>query len=111
MLNKEKIFEYEKELKKGKIGLLAKIEKYSEAEDFGDDTDHLEEEADESESFANRMSIAQTMKERVNEIDMALNRIRLGTYGACENCGKEISEQVLNIVPESNLCESCKGNR
>src|SRR3989338_60479 len=100
MLSQEKISEYEKKLKRDKTELLAKIEKYSEAENFGDDVDHLDEEADESESFANRMSIAQTMKERVNEIDMALNRIRLGTYGACAQCGKEISEKVLSIVPE-----------
>lgn len=111
MLIKEKISEYEKKLKQGKTELLIKIEKYSEVEDFGDDIDHLEQEADESESFANRMSIAQTMKERVNEIDMALNRIHLGSYGICENCGKEISEEVLNLVPESNLCSHCKKNR
>ncbi len=108
MLTKEKISEYEKKLKQGKTELLVKIGKYSEVEDFGNDVDHLEEEANESESFANRMSIAQTMKERVNEIDMALNRIHLGTYGACENCGKEISEEVLSLVPESNLCSQCK---
>lgn len=111
MLNKEKISEYEKKLKQAKIELLVKIGKYSEAEDFGNDIDHLEEEANESESFANRMSVAQTMKERVNEIDMASNRIRLGNYGVCENCGKEISEEVLNLVPESNLCEKCKSSR
>lgn len=108
MLSKEKISDYEKILKKEKAELLSKIQKYSEAEDFGSDIDHLEEEADESQSFANRMSIAQTLKERVNEIDMALNRIRLGNYGICENCGKEISEEVLKVAPESNLCSSCK---
>lgn len=108
MLSKEKISEYEKELKREKGELLAKIGKYSEAEDFGDDIDHSEEEANESESFANRMAIAQTMKGRVNEIDMALNRIRLGTYGVCENCSGEISEEVLKIAPESNLCSRCK---
>lgn len=111
MLSQEKISEYEKKLKQDKTELLVKIGKYSEAEDFGSDVDHFEEEADESESFANRMSIAQTMKERVNEIDMALNRIRLGMYGVCEQCGKEISEEVLRIAPESNLCENCKSNR
>lgn len=111
MLTKEKISEYEKELKKGKAELLVKIGKYSEAEDFGNDVDHLEEEADESQSFVNRMSIAQALKDQVNEIDMALNRIHLGTYGICENCGQEISEKVLNLVPESNLCENCKSDR
>ncbi|MBI4085796.1 MAG: TraR/DksA C4-type zinc finger protein [Candidatus Liptonbacteria bacterium] len=111
MLNKEKISEYEKKLRAGKTELLLKIEKYSEAEDFGDDIDHSEEEANESESFANRMAIAQTMKERVNEIDIALNRIHLGSYGVCEQCGKEISDEVLNLVPESNLCADCKSNR
>ncbi len=108
MLSKEKILEYEKRLRAEKAKLILEIDKYSEAEDFGNDTDHLEEEADESESFANRMSIAQTIRERVNEIDMALNRIHVGDYGVCGNCGTEISGEVLDVVPESNLCSQCK---
>jgi RNA polymerase-binding transcription factor DksA len=44
----------------------------------------------------------------VNEIDAALNKITAGTYGKCERCGKEIEKEVLDLVPESQLCEEHK---
>lgn len=108
MLTNEKIAAYEARLKEEKAKLLPEIEKYSEPEDFGTDIDHSDEESDESESFANRMAIATALRERVNEIDMALNRIREGKYGICIECGREISETVLNAAPESSLCSECK---
>lgn len=107
-MTKEKISAYEKKLREQKEKLMTEVKKYSEAEDFGNDTDHLEEEADESESYANRMSIASALKSRVNEIDMALNKIIMGTYGICAKCGGEISEKVLEAAPESELCADCK---
>ncbi len=87
---------------------MARIQKYSEAEDFGSDVDHGDEEADESESYSNRMSMASDLKVEVNEIDMALNKIAMGTYGICAKCGSEISEEVLEVAPESELCSNCK---
>ena len=107
-MTKEKRAAYEKKLREQKEKLANEIKKYSEAEDFGSDIDHLEEEADESESYANRMSIAYALKSRVNEIDMALNKIIMGTYGVCAKCNKEISEKVLEAAPESELCADCK---
>jgi len=107
-MTKEKISAYEKKLRDQKEKLMTEIKKYSEAEDFGNDADHLEEESDESESYANRMSIASALKSRVNEIDMALNKIGMETYGVCSKCNKEISEKVLEVAPESELCADCK---
>ncbi|MEK7546855.1 MAG: hypothetical protein AAB536_01615 [Patescibacteria group bacterium] len=107
-MTKEKRATYEKRLKEEKIKLTAEVGKYSEAEDFGSDIDHMEEESDESQSYANRMSIASSLKARVNEIDMALNKIIMGTYGVCGKCGGEISEKVLDMAPESELCVDCK---
>ncbi|MBI4085526.1 MAG: hypothetical protein HY432_03435 [Candidatus Liptonbacteria bacterium] len=107
-MEKENISNYEKKLKEQKTRLEADIKKYSEAEDFGNDADHLEEEADESESYANRMAIASDLKKDLNEVDMALNRIKMGTYGICTKCGGEISEDILDIAPESELCTDCK---
>lgn len=107
-MTKEKISAYEKKMRDEKEKLMTEIKKYSEAEDFGNDADHLEEESDESESYANRMSIASALKSRVNEIDMALNKIIMGTYGVCAKCGGEISEKVLEAAPESDLCADCK---
>jgi DnaK suppressor protein len=44
----------------------------------------------------------------VDEIDRALAKIGLGTYGLCERCGKEIPKPRLRALPYAALCVSCK---
>lgn len=41
-------------------------------------------------------------------IEQALVRMKKGIYGICENCGKQIEEARLNIMPTADLCVSCK---
>lgn len=68
----------------------------------------FDEEADEDEAFAGQVALGQSHREMINDIDAALNRIKEGKYGICEQCGKEISEEVLALIPESRFCEECK---
>jgi DnaK suppressor protein len=44
----------------------------------------------------------------ITEIDLALGKIEAGTYGICEQCGKEIPEPRLEALPHASLCVSCK---
>ena len=44
-------------------------------------------------------------------IDEALRKIREGTYGTCEDCGEEISEKRLGVMPTATLCISCQENK
>ncbi len=108
MLTDEKIKSYERRLEDEKKKLLAQIEEEEKIEDFGDDVDSLDENADEVEEEANRLAIAGTFKDRVNEIDAAINKIRKGEYGMCETCKGEITENLLDVIPESKQCEQCK---
>ena len=45
------------------------------------------------------------------EIDAALRRIEEGTYGRCENCGREIGEERLEAIPYTRLCIDCSRKR
>ena len=108
MLSNQKITEYKVRLEADRKKLLAEIEKESETTDFGSDTDHQEEESDETEELGNQLAVAQTHRERVTQIDSALSRITTGEYGLCVSCNREISEKVLDLVPESDLCQECK---
>lgn len=99
---------YQARLETEKRRLVEEIEKRSGTPDFGSDTDHGEEEADEAEEFQNQLGIVTALKGRVNEIDLALGRIASDGYGVCESCGKDISKEVLDVVPESELCAACK---
>ena len=73
---------------------------------LGDDA--ASTEADGAEQFANELPVAQTLRDRLEEIDAALAAVTDGTYGTCTKCGKGISTTVLDIAPESRLCEQCK---
>jgi RNA polymerase-binding transcription factor DksA len=41
------------------------------------------------------------------EIDAALDRIDKGTFGRCENCGKDIALSRLQAIPYARQCMSC----
>jgi DnaK suppressor protein len=47
-------------------------------------------------------------KASVEEIDRALVKIEIGTYGMCEKCGKEIPRARLKALPHAPLCVACK---
>ena len=76
--------------------------------DFGDEVDHGEEEADESEERANRIGIKESLEKRLERITQAEMKMKNGTYGICERCGGEISFTLLSVDPESALCKDCK---
>lgn len=42
------------------------------------------------------------------QIDQALQKIREGRYGICEECGESISEARLMALPYVRLCIKCK---
>jgi DnaK suppressor protein len=46
--------------------------------------------------------------EELRSIDVALKKIKEGTYGICEICGKDISIARLKAVPFARLCISCQ---
>jgi len=44
----------------------------------------------------------------VEEIDRALHKIEIGTYGVCENCNQPIPKARLKALPYAALCVQCK---
>jgi len=110
-MNNKKIDEYRAKLEKERGLISQEMNVDSKPTDFGGDTDHYDEEVDEAEEFGNQLAAAQGLKERLNEIDIALAKIAEGKYGTCESCGKHIEEEILNIDPESRYCRTCKLER
>ncbi len=45
------------------------------------------------------------------KIDTALQKLKEGTYGKCEECDDEISEERLKIMPFAIYCRDCQENR
>ncbi|MEW6107931.1 MAG: TraR/DksA C4-type zinc finger protein [Nitrospirota bacterium] len=50
-------------------------------------------------------------RKMLHEIDEAVRKINEGTYGICEECGEEISEKRLNVLPAATLCVDCQENK
>lgn len=44
----------------------------------------------------------------VDDIDLALHKVEMGTYGICESCGQPIPKQRLEALPYARLCVACK---
>lgn len=48
------------------------------------------------------------MDKRIVQMRKALARVKIGSYGICENCSKMIDTDRLVIYPEATLCVSCE---
>jgi RNA polymerase-binding transcription factor DksA len=107
-MNEEQSKKYKMALEKERGLLLIEIKNDEQPEDFGSDVDHLEESTDQTEELGNHLAASQDLKNRLDEIDVALSKIHSGSYGVCEKCGAKIEEEVLDIAPESRFCKNCK---
>jgi DnaK suppressor protein len=47
----------------------------------------------------------------LNDVEECLRKLNEGTYGICEDCGEEISEKRLHVIPTATLCIDCKEQR
>ncbi len=52
--------------------------------------------------------IHQRNNEKLERLLSALERIRKGTYGICEDCDEMISKERLRVTPLATLCIDCK---
>jgi DnaK suppressor protein len=54
------------------------------------------------------ISLANSIKERITQVERALERLDEGGYGWCERCGNPIPVERLAAFPSATLCVSCK---
>jgi DnaK suppressor protein len=50
-------------------------------------------------------------RQLLNDVEECLRKVNEGTYGICEDCGEEISEKRLRVIPTATLCIDCKEQR
>lgn len=71
----------------------------------------LEAAADEVEEYSTLLPMEYSMELKIQNINSALEKIKKGNYGLCENCGKKIPIERLNVSPESKFCLKCENNK
>ncbi len=63
------------------------------------------EVADSIEAYEENAGILKQLEIRFNEIKNALQKIKDGSYGKCETCGKEIETDRLGANPAARTCK------
>ncbi|MBN2305354.1 MAG: TraR/DksA C4-type zinc finger protein [Anaerolineae bacterium] len=56
-------------------------------------------------------STFKSVKTRLRQIEDAVTRHEAGSYGECENCGREIDIARLEAIPYTSLCLRCAETR
>lgn len=83
-------------LKKGSDGELSTLPLHMA--DLG--TDNFEQDI--------TLGLMETESDELQEIHEALERIKTGSFGLCENCNKAIPKARLKAIPYTRLCVECK---
>lgn len=69
-----------------------------------DEVDVIRLNEDREMSFATRSLLV----DRANKLAEALDRLRGGEYGVCEECGEAIAPARLRAMPEVTTCVRCQ---
>jgi DnaK suppressor protein len=54
------------------------------------------------------IAVADIMRERLTRMEVVEQKLAAGTYGICEECGEEIEEERLRVVPYAIRCVACQ---
>jgi len=54
------------------------------------------------------LTVVNSERDKLLQIERALGRIEDGTYGVCESCGQPIGKMRLMAFPRATLCMTCK---
>jgi DnaK suppressor protein len=71
---------------------------------FADPTEEVQVQGEREVSFATRSLLV----ERANRLAEALERLKEGEYGICEECGEPIAPARLRAMPEVTTCVRCQ---
>ena len=71
---------------------------------LADEVDVIQENEDREMSFATRSLLV----DRANKLAEALERLREGEYGTCQECGERIAPARLRVMPEVTTCVRCQ---
>lgn len=62
----------------------------------------------DAEDLDSQLAVTITLRDELEAVDGALDRIHAGTYGQCSHCGHQINVERLQAVPFASLCVRCQ---
>src|SRR6266566_873326 len=69
---------------------------------------HMADDANETAEQATMLTLQVGAQREIDQINMALARMKAGTYGTCANCGRPINPARLDARPSSIYCIDCQ---
>jgi len=122
MFRKTKLKQFEEKLKKEKEKIESQLRSFAKEDkklkgdwdtkyphmDGGVGGQRLEEASDEVETYATLLPIEYSLETQLKDINLALEKIKKGTYGKCEKCGKMIALKKLEAFPAAKVCQNCQ---
>lgn len=85
---------------------------FAEADDTGLEYDA--NFADTSQVSAERgeaVTLANTLREHLADVEHALKKIEDGRFGSCESCEQPIPDDRLEAIPTGRLCMNCASGK
>ncbi len=57
------------------------------------------------------IAVAEIKRAELEKMDEALRSLEDGTYGVCSECGEDIEEERLKVMPFATVCVKCKSDK
>jgi DnaK suppressor protein len=109
---REELDQFESMLLERRRSLLGDLQSLQEAEardvSEASTSTHLADLGSDRASSDLSLGRLESESAEIQQIDEALERIRDGSFGACENCDQPISKSRLEAIPYARLCAPCK---
>jgi RNA polymerase-binding protein DksA len=70
--------------------------------------DDLVDVASEAFEREKELALESSVQGMLEMVEAALAKVRRGTYGICEGCGRPIDTARLRAIPYARLCIKCK---
>jgi DnaK suppressor protein len=70
--------------------------------------DDIDDSASELIERDKTQALILSLERKLEDIEHAMKQAQEVGYGICENCGKKIDPERLEIFPETTLCVDCK---
>jgi DnaK suppressor protein len=108
-IDKKTLTRFKKILLKEREQIVGEVKQtYVSSQEMGQDG--IQDIGDEAANIYNKqilLSLNESERMRLHEVDEALDRIGSGTYGICEECGEPISLKRLEVRSVAKYCVAC----
>ena len=112
-MNRKIIDEFARDLSDRRSSLLQDVaESQEEMKAIAEQQEsELEESAQKDRITRLTSRLKERDRQKIREIDSALDRMTAGVYGKCGRCGQEIGIDRLRALPTTTLCINCAAGR